>query len=328
VKSRRAITSGLAGIGIAGILGLGLPAGAAAQEKLKPLKVGVLKIAGLANAYAAKREKIFEKNGLDVTLVEFRSGADAITAQQSGAIDVALAIPGTAMTANERGFDFLAVVQNEIVYDKGPDSGSVQVLKDSNLNSLKDLVGKKIAVAQKNSQNAITVMVALRKAGVDPNQLHWIEVPYPRHSDILRSKQVDAVAATEPYTTQMLTSGLGKVLSWNYAEAVPAAPLGVWWAKRSFIEKNQEATSAFNKSIKESIEFMNADVKRARQVTVEFTGLDPALVEQMPPLRFDHRVRADKWQEVVDMMVEAKVLEKPHPAEEYFSEQMKGDIQK
>src|SRR5215218_8725793 len=110
MKSRRFIVSGVAAAATAGSLTFGQKAGA--QEKTKQLKVGVLKIAGLANAYAAKRERIFEKNGLDVTLVEFRSGADAITAQQSGAIDIALAIPGTAMTANERGFDFLAVVQN------------------------------------------------------------------------------------------------------------------------------------------------------------------------------------------------------------------------
>jgi NitT/TauT family transport system substrate-binding protein len=204
----------------------------------------------------------------------------------------------------------------------------VQVLADSNIRSLKDLTGKKIAVAQKNSQNAVTVMVALRKAGVDPSQLQWVEIPYPRHADILKSKQVDAVAATEPYTTQMLTSGLGKVLSWNYAEAVPAAPLGVWWAKRSFIGKDPETIAGFNKSIKESIDYMVADAARARQVTVEFTGLDPALVEKMPPLRFDYHVRPDKWQEVVDMMVEAKVLERSHPVDEYFSDQIKADIRK
>src|SRR5262245_7376597 len=117
-----------------------LPTAHAQQQALIPVKVGVLKIAGLANAHAAKIEKMFERNGLDATLVEFRSGAEAAAAQQSGAVEFALTIPGTAMVANERGFEFLAVFQNEIVYDKGPDSGSVQSLVDSDIKSLKDLV--------------------------------------------------------------------------------------------------------------------------------------------------------------------------------------------
>ena len=73
---------------------------------------------------------------------------------------------------------------------------------------------------------------------------------------------------------------------------------------------------------------MNADGPRARQRTVEFTGLDPALVQDMPPLRFDYRVRPEKWQVTIDMMAQAKLLEKPHQAEEYFAEQLKPYIVK
>ena len=295
---------------------------------LTKLNVGVLRIAGLANAYAAQKEKMFEANGLDVTLVEFPSGAAAASAQQSGAIDIALTIPGTAMTADERGFDFLAVMQNEIVYDHGPDSGSLQVRANSPLEKLTDLRGKTIAVSQLRSQNAVTVEVALKKAGVDRSEVKWIEAPYPTHADLLRSGQVDAVAATEPFTTQLITSGVGRVLSWNYAEAVPAAPLGVWFAKKRWIDRNGKSVEGFNKAIQASIDYMNADVVRARKMTTEFTGLDPALVEKMPPLRLNYHVNVAKWQEVVDMMHEAGVLEKPHRAEEYFSEQIKAYIAK
>jgi len=236
---------------------------ALAQQPLIPVKVGVLKIAGLANAYAAKVEKMFERNGLDVTLVEFRSGAEAVSAQQSGAIDLSLAIPGTIMTANERGFEFLAVFQNEIVKDHGPDSGSVQSLADSDIKSLKDLVGKRVATAQLSGQQTISAQLAMRKAGVDPTKVQFIEVPYPRHPDVLKSHQVDAVVATEPFTTQLIMSGVGRVLSWHYAEATPAGPLGVWWAKKSYIEKNPDVVMRFNRAIKESIDYMSADGPRA-----------------------------------------------------------------
>jgi NitT/TauT family transport system substrate-binding protein len=307
-------------------IGLTTTSAAEAQQALTPLKIGVLKIAGLANAYAAKTEKMFERNGLDVSLVEFRSGAEAAAAQQSGGIDIALTIPGTPMTANERGFEFLVVFQNEIVHDQGPDSGSVQSLADSNIKSLSDLVGKRVATAQINGQATIAAQFAMQKAGVDPSKVQLIEIPYPRHPDVLRTHQVDAVITTEPFTTMLISSGAGRVLSWHYAESMPGAPLGVWIAKKSYIEKNQDIVSRFNRSIKESIEYMNADAPRARQKTVEFTGLDPQLVKAMPALRFDYNVRIEKWQQSIDMMVASKVLERPHTATEYFSEPLKPYI--
>jgi NitT/TauT family transport system substrate-binding protein len=253
------------------VLGL-MTASAARAEQVVPIKIGVLKIAGLANAYAAKVEKMFERNGLDATLVEFRSGAEAIAAQQAGAIDIALTITGTAMTANERGFEFLAVFQNEIVNDHGPDSGSVQSLVDSEVRTLKDLVGKRVATAQISGQQTIAAQFAMRKAGADPAKVQLIEIPYPRQPDVLKSRQVDAVITTEPFTTQLLTSGVGRVLAWHYAEAMPGGPLGVWWAKRSYILKNEDVVARFNRSIKESIDYMNADA-----------GDSPGMQRQLSP---------------------------------------------
>ncbi len=303
-----------------------LATGAARAAELMPIKVGVLKIAGLANAYAAKVEKMFERNGLDATLVEFRSGVEAVAAQQSGAIDFALTIPGTAMVANERGFEFLAVFQNEIVNDHGPDSGSVQALAASDIKTLADLVGKKVATAQFSGQQTIAAQFAMRKAGVDPTKVQLVEIPYPRQPDVLRSKQVDAIITTEPFTTQLITSGVGRVLSWHYAEAMPGGPLGVWWAKKAYILKNPDVVARFNAAIKESIDYMNADKIRARRRTVEFTGLDPELVKDMPPLRLNYDVDPAKWQHAIDLMIDAKVLEKPHKADEYFAEQLKAYI--
>ncbi|MBW7460461.1 ABC transporter substrate-binding protein, partial [Paenibacillus sepulcri] len=107
-----------------------------APAELTKLKVGVLKIAGLTNVYTAKEQGMFEKNGLDVEMVEFKSGGDAVSAQQSGDVDIILSIPGTAFTAIERGFDLKVIFQNETAKAQSPDSGSIQVLKDSPIQSV------------------------------------------------------------------------------------------------------------------------------------------------------------------------------------------------
>jgi NitT/TauT family transport system substrate-binding protein len=315
-------------IGIAAMLVSAALAPAAAQEKLAPLKVGVLKMAALTNPWIAKERGIFQKNGLDVTLVEFRTGNEAIAAHRGGSVDIILSIPGTAMTAVERGFDLVAISQNEVAKAKGPDSGSVQVLKDSPYQTLVDLAGKKIAVSGLHSQKTVAMQTLFRRAGVDLSKLQLIEIPFPSQVDALRSKQVDAINTVDPYTTQLIASGLGRVVAWDYADSIPEQPLGAWFAKSTYVKANPKVVEGFNKSIQESIDYMMADPQRARAEVVAYTGLPADLVKDMPMIGWDYRVKGDRWQAVIDMMVENGELKSKHTADEYFAEQIKPYVTK
>jgi NitT/TauT family transport system substrate-binding protein len=314
-------------IGFAAALFAAAPA-AAQDQKLAPLKVGVLKMAALTNPWIAKERGIFQKNGIDVTLIEFRTGNEAIAAHRGGSVDIVLSIPGTAMTAVERGFDLIAIAQNEIAQAKGPDTGSVQVLKDSPYQKLADLAGKKIAVSGLHSQKTVAMQTLFRRAGVDVDKLQLIEIPFPSQFDALKSKQVDAVNTVDPYTTQLTASGLGRVIAWDYADSIPEQPLGAWFAKSTYVKANPKAIEGFTKSIKESIEYMMADPQRARAAVVSYTGLPADLVKDMPMIGWDYKVKASKWQAVVDMMVENGELKSKHNADEYFAEQIKPYVTK
>jgi NitT/TauT family transport system substrate-binding protein len=300
----------------------------AQEQKLTPLKVGVLKMAALTNPWTAKERGMFKNRGLDVTLIEFRTGNEAIAAHRGGSVDIILSIPGTAMTAVERGFDLVAVSQNEVAKAKGPDSGSVQVLKDSPYQSLTDLVGKKIAVSALHSQKTVAMQTLFKRAGVDLNKLQLVEIPFPSQVDALKSKQVDAINTVDPYTTQVIASGLGRVVAWDYADSIPEQPLGAWFAKSTFVKANPKVIDSFNEAIKESIDFMMADPVRARAEVVAYTGLPADLVKDMPLISWDYKVRADRWQAVIDMMFESGELKSKHTADEYFAEQIKPFVTK
>ena len=312
----------------AGLL-LGHVSLASAQDaKPAPLKVGVLKMASLTNPWTAKERGMFKSRGLDVTLIEFRTGNEAVAAHRGGSVDIILSIPGTAMTAVERGFDLLAISQNEVAKAKGPNSGSVQVLKDSPYQSLSDLAGKKIAVSGLHSQKTVAMQTLFKRAGVDLSKLQLVEIPFPSQVDALRSKQVDAINTVDPYTTQLIASGLGRVIAWDYVESIPEQPLGAWFAKSTFINANKSTVSRFNEAIKESIEFMMADPQRARAEVVAYTGLPADLVKDMPMISWDYKVKADKWQAVVDMMAASGELKSKPSAEKYFAEEIKPYVVK
>ena len=81
----------------------------------------------------------------------------------------------------------------------------------------------------------------------------------------------------------MRTGGYAEVLAWDYVEFDPEQPIGAWYARKDFVTKNAETVARFARSIRDSIEYMNADVDRARKQSVAgYTGLKVALLKDMP----------------------------------------------
>lgn len=299
-----------------------------AQTAQRKLNVGTLKFAASTDLWVAQKLGMFQKNGLDVSVTEFRNGQEAIAAQQSGAVDIFLAIPGVAMQAVERGFDLIAVAQNETSRTAPPDSGSISVLKDSSIRDLRDLAGKRISVSGLHGQQTIAAQYVLKRAGVDISKIQIIETPTPSQPDLLKSKQADAVVTVDPYTTILQTSGIGRVVSWHFVESVPEQPIGVWYAKSVFAKRNPEVVQAFALTMREAIQYMNEDADRSRRSVAEYTGLDPTLLKAMPLTKWDYRVKPERWQAVIDMMVGMGELQKTHRAEEFMSDQIKAYIVK
>ena len=296
---------------------LAASAPAPAAEKVR---AGILKMAALTDLWVAKEAGIFAKNGLDVELIEFRNGNEAINAHRSGSVDFILSIPGTAMTAVERGFDLVLLTQNETAKAQGPDAGSIMVLTGSAYQKLSDLNGKRIAVSALHSQMTVATSVALAKGGVDIGKVQFMELPLPSMGDALKSGQVDAIAHLDPWVTQLQTSGVARNLSWLYVDSVPEQPIGAWYATSTYLAKKKEIAMSFVKSIQEAIDYMKADDARARKNVALFTGLDPKFTETMPLNNWDYRIHPERWQATVDMMVESGELQQSHKVGEYFSD--------
>jgi NitT/TauT family transport system substrate-binding protein len=305
----------------AAALASGRPYRAIAQSR--KLRIGSLKIASLTNVDVAEKTGIFTRSGLDVEVTQFRSGNEAIAAQRGGHVDIVLSIPGTAMNANERGFDLVLVAQNETAQAKGPDSGGLLVLNDSGIADVGQLAGKKIATSNLHSQYHVAIATVHKKHGVDLSKVTFLELPFGSHPDALKSKQIDASACLDPWTTQMRTGGYAKVLAWNYVESIPEQPIGAWYARADFVKNNTDTVARFAKSIRDSIEYMNADVERGKKAVADYTGLNVALLKDMPLNGFSYKIDPAKWQAVADMMHASGELEKPHKVDEYLSDIVK-----
>jgi NitT/TauT family transport system substrate-binding protein len=272
--------------------------------------VGINKIAAVTDIYLAQQLGYFKDEGLEIEMVTGNSGNDLMTALQSGKLDIVLAIPGVAMQAREKGFNVGLVLQNEIAHDSGPDTGGLIVKGDSTIQSLADLKGKRVAVPALGNQVTVSVQHVLKKNGIEPASVQWVEIPFPQMNSVLAQGQADAIAQVDPFTSQLIASKEGRLLSWYYIDAVPGMPIGALWATDDWRKSNPDVVNKFTRAMVRSVEYLKAHPSEGKQHVAEFTGLKPEAIASMAPIVWEPKVNRAVWERVGAMMLEMGAINK------------------
>jgi ABC-type nitrate/sulfonate/bicarbonate transport system substrate-binding protein len=292
----------------------------ASPAAAETLKVGFAKYGTLTDIWLASRDGAFKQHGLDVDLVELNDTIQAITALQSKSIDIASAAPGTAMAAQERGFDIVVLGQHETAGTTPPASNTIVVASELPITTIAQLRGKRLAISSPRGQTYACLKELFQRNGMTMEDVQLIEVPFSAAPDLLRSHQADAAVTLDPYATQMVKSGTGRVIS-NFAmEALPDQPNGTWWTTRAWLQTHKPAAIAFLAAMSETLDRLNADPAAAKQAVADYTGLPPDLVRDMSTIHWNARIDPAIWQSLIDLMVRQGELTRPHQAAEYLSQ--------
>lgn len=163
---------------------------ALAAEKFK---VGYLRVMDDAQVIAAYEGGFYEKQGLDVELVEFKSGTDLIKAIVGGQLDTGVLGFTNAASWSSKGADLKVV--------GGAQHGfhAIVVRDDSGIKEVADLKGHTLA-SQKEGSTADTVLkgVVLKDAGLKPADLTIMGVSPQVAVQSLVGERVDAAFLFEP----------------------------------------------------------------------------------------------------------------------------------
>jgi NitT/TauT family transport system substrate-binding protein len=228
---------------------------------------------------------------------------------------MALSIPSSAIQAREGGFDFKMVMQNEVAASEAPDSQAVFVRADSKVSRVADLKGKRIAVNNIGSQMWLSMVEVLDRAGVDQDDVQFLEMPFPNMREALANDQVDAVFNVEPFTSDMAASGDFQAISYAATEALPGQPVGAFWATTQWYEENEQAAEKFVAAMDEVNTYLASHPDETNQLISEYTGIDLPVIEKMTPINWDSEVDRSTVQELLDLMRERGLLSKPVEAE-------------
>jgi NitT/TauT family transport system substrate-binding protein len=156
-------------------------------------KVGYLRVMDDAQAIVAHEAGYYKKQGLDVELVEFKSGTDLIKAIVGGQLDSGVLGFTNAVAWASKGADLKVVGGAQHGYH------AIIARDDTGINKVADLKGKTLA-SQAEGSTADTVLkgVVLKDAGLKPEDVNVMGVSPQVAVQSLVGKRVDAAFLFEP----------------------------------------------------------------------------------------------------------------------------------
>jgi NitT/TauT family transport system substrate-binding protein len=172
------------------LVAFALASQAQAAEKFK---VGYLRVMDDAQAIVAQEAGYYKKQGLDVELVEFKSGTDLIKAIVGGQLDSGVLGFTNAVAWASKGADLKVVGGAQHGYH------AILAREDVGIAKVADLKGKTLA-SQAEGSTADTVLkgVVLRDAGLKADDVNVMGVSPQVAVQSLVGKRVDAAFLFEP----------------------------------------------------------------------------------------------------------------------------------
>ena len=163
---------------------------AAAQEKFR---IGYLRVMDDAQAILAHEAGLYKDHGLDVELIEFKSGTDLIKAIVGGQLQSGVLGFTNAIAWASRGADLKVVSGAQNGYH------AMIVRNDSGIKEIADLKGKTIA-SQAEGSTADTVLkgVVFKQAGLKADDVNVMGVSPQVAVQSLAGKRVDGAFLFEP----------------------------------------------------------------------------------------------------------------------------------
>jgi len=184
------VASKLSRLLIPALAALAVAGQASAAEKFK---VGYLRVMDDAQAITAYEGGFYKKQGLDVEMVEFKSGTDLIKAIVGGQLDTGVLGFTNAAAWASKGADLKVVGGAQQGYH------SIVVREDTGIKDVAGLKGHTLA-SQAEGSTADTVLkgVVLKNAGLKADDLNIMGVSPQVAVQSLVGKRVDAAFLFEP----------------------------------------------------------------------------------------------------------------------------------
>jgi len=260
-----------------------LPGFAAAQSKVT-IAVGGGACLCYLPTVLAKQLGEFEKAGLAVELVDLKGGSDALKAVIGGSADVVSGYFDHCVNLAAKKQELVSFV----VYDRYP--GLVLVVSPKHtgeINSIKDLAGKKVGVSAPGSSTDFYLKYLLKKNGLDPTSAAVIGVGLGATAvAAMEQGQIDAAVMLDPAVTVLQGSHADlKILSDTRTQKDTLAvfggeyPGGALYSTAAWVGSHDKEAQALTNAIMATLKWIHSHSPEdiMNKMPPEMVGKDQAL---------------------------------------------------
>jgi len=254
--------------------------------------------------WVALEKGFYEKEGVKVEVAGiFKAGPELMSAFAAGALDMGYVgvAPATTAVANKTArVVILAQVNTE--------GSAIVVKKDGKVQNIPELVDKSTAVPGHSTVQDFLFRRALLKFKTQPEQVKIMVLKPPEMIGALRTDQIDAFIAWEPYPAKAVTMGVGRILAFS-RDIWKDHPCCVLAADVKFLETQLEKAKGVVRGHVKAIDFIRQHREEAVKIGVKYTGMDEASIRlAMENVHYTPVLSVEGEKEYVDFLTKLKYI--------------------
>ena len=222
-----------------------------------------------ARYFVAQHENLFAKNGVTVEPIKFTAGPPFFSAFQSKSIDVGFMGTPPAVVGIAQGVPMsIFAIENY-----APGSEALVARKESGINSLADLKGKKVAT-KRGTSGDYALQTGLAKAGLTLSDIHFLDIDVSALIPAFTRGDIDAGWYWEPWQGQMIAAG-GKQIVTDGEVGVAGGI--VWVAQNDWLATSGGAVQHLLAAIDQATHVINSDPQKAASYIATDLGVTQEL---------------------------------------------------
>lgn len=286
------LTAGCGSAGNSAAGGGGAGSGGTTGSNLTHITVLQQPVASWAPLYMAQIKGFYAREGLAVTFQSTQNASTALPLLLNGQAQFAGASPPVIITAVAHGVPVTlvkgALMGNVPPVTKPWGGAAIVAAKGSNIRSWADLKGKKIAVSGLQGFPQLGIMLGLKRAGVDPSSVTFVDIPYPDMTSALLAGRVDAALTGQPFRQQQIAAGLrlvvGDVFTYAFASSragIPAA--GTIAASQAYVKAHPDVVKRFVTALDDATKYLAAHPQEQAQAVRQYIHAPASVLASLHP---------------------------------------------
>lgn len=282
-------------------------------KEMQPLTFGVMPDTDSLPLILASTLGYYEEEGLDVTIVPFKSALDRDAALQAGQLDGAISDMLAVAFLNDNGFNVDIVSKT---------SGSFKLIAngEKGIEDVTEINNNSIGISQNTIIEYLTDRM-LETSGVSLDQVEKVAIPkIPTRLEMLQYGNLDMATLPEPLASVAVLNG-GKVLSSSDALSID---LGLIIFKEETIGAKTTEIEAFYRAYNKAVDYLNEEpLENYIDIIIEEAGFPEPVRDTLVLPAYTHATMPSEetWEDVLLWLNSKELITQEFSFEEVSTDQ-------